>query len=52
LLLHVISGKLAEKGESAVEHDEIYRLIMIEGKWLIDEVEVVNEKIKPRGIEI
>jgi hypothetical protein len=35
-----------------VEHDEVYRLIRKEDTWLIDEVEVINEDIKPQGIEI
>ena len=35
-----------------VEHDEVYRLIKREDTWLIDDLDVVNEKIKPQGIEI
>ena len=35
-----------------VEHDEIFRLIRDGETWLIDEIEVVNEYIKPQGIEI
>ena len=35
-----------------VEHDEVFRLIRDGDTWLIDDLEVVNEDIKPQGIEI
>ena len=35
-----------------VENDEVFRLIRDGDTWVIDEVEVVNEDIKPHGIEI
>ena len=35
-----------------VEHDEIFRLIRDGDKWLIDDLEVANEKIRPQGIKI
>jgi hypothetical protein len=35
-----------------VEHDEVFRLIRYGDTGLIDDLDVVNEKIKPQGIEI
>jgi hypothetical protein len=48
ILIRATIGTVAGK----VEHDEIYRLIRKKGTWLIDEAEVINEDIKPQGIEI
>jgi hypothetical protein len=48
VLIRATIGTMAGK----VEHDEVYRLIRKEDTWLIDEVEVINEDIKPQGIEI
>jgi hypothetical protein len=35
-----------------VEHDEVFRLVRDGDTWLIDGLEVTNEKIRPKGIEI
>lgn len=35
-----------------VEHDEVFRLFRDGDTWLINELDVVNEKIRPQGIEI
>ena len=48
ILIRATIGTVAGK----VEHDEVYRLIRKEDTWLIDELEVVNEKISPQGIKI
>jgi hypothetical protein len=48
ILMRTTIGTVAGK----VEHDEVYRLIRKEDTWLVDEVEVSNEKIKTQGIEI
>ncbi len=31
-----------------VEHDELYRVILDNGRWLIDALEVVNEDIEAK----
>ena len=35
-----------------VEHDEVFRLVRDGDTWLLDDLEVANDKIKPQGIEI
>ncbi len=48
VLMRVTIGSLV----GPVEHDEVFRLVRDGDTWLIDDLEVVNEKIKPQGIEI
>ena len=48
ILVRATIGTMAGK----VEHDEVFRLVRDGDTWLIDEIEVVNEYIKPQGIEI
>jgi hypothetical protein len=47
VLMRVTIGSLV----GPVEHDEVFRLVRDGDTWLIDEIEVVNEDIKPHGIE-
>ena len=48
VLMRVNIGSLV----GPVEHDEVFRLVRDEDRWLIDELEVSNEQNKPPGIEI
>jgi predicted RNA-binding Zn ribbon-like protein len=48
VLMRVNIGSLV----GPVEHEEVFRLIRYGDTWLIDGLEVTNEKIKPQGIEI